>query len=95
MSKLNNWFIGLGVLSTNGLVWGDISGIHGYSSGELVDYSAGKKCDGDRHLCLGYFGCTIKHFSDYGALNGCNSADNNSTSIYEIGGGISVDAFST
>ena len=24
MSRLNNWFIGLGVLSTNGLVWGDI-----------------------------------------------------------------------
>lgn len=95
MSKLNNWFIESGVLSTNGLVWGDISGIHGYSSGELVDYSAGKKCDSDRYLCLDYSGVTIKHFSDYGALNGCNSADNNSTSIYEIGGGIIVDAFST
>lgn len=95
MPKLNNWFIELGVLSTNGLVWGDISGIHGYSSGELVDYSAGKKCDYDRYLYSGFSGGTIKHFSDYGALNGCNCADNNSTSIYENGGGIIVDAFST
>ena len=40
MTKLNNWFIGLGKLSTNGFVWGDISGISGYSNGEIVDYSA-------------------------------------------------------
>lgn len=94
MSRLNNWFIELGVLSTNGLVLGDISGIHGYSDGKLVDYSAGKKCDSDRYLCSGYSGVTIKHFSDYGALNGCNSADNNLTSIYDLDGGIIVGAFS-
>lgn len=94
MSRLNNWFIELGVLLTNGLVWGDISGIHGYSDGKLVDYSAGKKCDSDRYLCSGYSGVTIKHFSDYGALNGCNSTDNNLTSIYELNDGIIVGALS-
>lgn len=94
MSRLNNWFIDLGVLSTSGLVWGDISGINGYSNGELVDYSAGKKCDYDHYLCSGYSGGTIKHFSDYGALNGCNSADNNLTSIYELNDGIIVGALS-
>lgn len=95
MSKLNNWFIGLGELSTNGFVWGDITGTCGYVNGEIVDYSAGKKCDYDRYLYLGFSGGTIKYFSDYGALNGCNNADNISTTIYEYGGGIIVDTFSS
>lgn len=95
MSKLNNWFIDLGVLSTNGFVWGDITGTYGYVNGEIVDYSAGKKCDYDRYLYSGYSGGTIKHFPDYGTLNGCNDADNNSTSIYELCGGIIVDTFSS
>ena len=50
MSKLNNWFIDLSLLSMNGCVC-DIKETSEYSTGEIVDYSAGNITDSDSYFC--------------------------------------------
>ena len=91
MSKLNNWFISLDLLSTNGLVCNDITGTSEYNNGEIVDYLAGGKWDNDRYL-YSEFSDGIGYFYDYGSLSGCNNNTNNSfTTVYELDNGIIID----
>lgn len=91
MAKLNNWFIDLNLLSMNGCVY-DIKETSEYSTGEIVDYSAGNITDSDSYFCSAV-SSGAKYFTEYGLSSGASGDEiENFTTIYESSKGIRIDS---
>lgn len=91
MSKLNNWFIDLSLLSMNGCVC-DIKETSEYSTGEIVDYSAGNITDSDSYFCSAV-SSGAKYFTEYGLSSGASDYEiEKFTTIYESSKGIRINS---